>query len=196
MNRRAGGPLLEHHPATAAAADDRRPPSRAWRVVPVALVIFGIWLSAIELAEAARPAEQVRTAALFGHLAALVSGFGAVLVIDWMGLLWALGRRTFLDVTRTADALHVVIWASLFVLVASGVLLHPDAAAVLTRIKLALVLVIAVNGLYAHALAPQLTAVGPGPPPRALLAKAAVTAIVSQACWWAAMAIGFLNSQG
>lgn len=159
------------------------------------LVVVAVWLFSIELADATHPSQPMHVAALFVHLAALVAGFGAVIVIDWIGLLWALGRRTFADVTHTADAVHVVIWASLLVLVASGVLLEPDFSSALTRVKLALVLVIAVNGLQAHALQPRLAALGAAHPPFALLARAGVTATVSQLCWWAAMAIGFANSQ-
>lgn len=159
------------------------------------LLVVAVWLVSIELTEGAHPSHAVHLGALFLHLAALVAGFGAVIVIDWIGILWALGRRTFADVIHTADAVHVVIWASLLVLVSSGVLLEPDLSSALTRVKLALVLVIAVNGLQAHALQPRLAALGATPPPIGLLARAGVTAAVSQLCWWAAMAIGFVNSQ-
>lgn len=160
-----------------------------------AVSIFGVWVASVELSASVHPSAELHTAALFLHLCALVAGFGAVLVIDWIALLWAAGRRSLRDVTRTAEAVHVVIWASLLGLIASGVLLEPNASAMLTRIKLTLVLVIALNGLYAHALQPQLTACGERRPPLGLLAQAAVSAIVSQACWWAALAIGFVNSQ-
>jgi len=166
-----------------------------WVVPVVALGIFLLWLASVELAQAARPSAELHTVALFVHLAALVAGFGAVLVIDWIGLLWALGRRTFFDVTHTADAVHVVIWGSLLALVASGIFLEPDTATVLTRIKLALVLVIALNGLHAHALQPQLVPHRDTPPSPGLLARAGVTAALSQLCWWAAMIIGFCNTQ-
>lgn len=180
---------------TLAAPDVAGPRNRRWILPATALSIFAVWLVTVETGGMVRPSPAVHTAALFVHLSAVVAGFGAVLVIDWIGLLWALGTRTFVDVTRTAEAVHVVIWGSLLALVASGVLLEPDASVPLTRIKLALVLVIALNGLYAAALQPQLTACGSRRPPPGLLAQAVVTATASQACWWAALTIGFTNSQ-
>jgi hypothetical protein len=133
-----------------------------------------------------------RDGALFAHLAALVIGFGGVIVIDWLGLLWMLGRGTLTEVTRAASGLHPLIWSALAVLVISGALLHPDMSSALTRVKLALVLVIAVNGLFATALQRALDRVGDRPP-GGLLVRAASASTVSQASWWATMAIGFAN---
>jgi hypothetical protein len=163
-------------------------------------VVLG-WVLSVEVAQRVNTGYAVHRGALFVHLASLIAGLGAVLVIDWTGLLWVLGRRTFLDVTRTAGALHALIWLGLAGLVFSGVLLRPDACVTLTRVKLALVLVIAVNGLYAHALQPQLAALGERTAPAALLERsssalmqqAAGTAIISQTAWWASVAIGFHN---
>jgi hypothetical protein len=155
-------------------------------------VVLG-WVLAVEIAQHVNPGARLHSLALFLHLASLVAGFGAVLVIDWTGLLWVLGRRTFLDVTRTADALHLLIWLGLAGLTGSGLLLRPDACHPLTRIKLALVLVIAVNGLYAHTLQPRLAALGERNPPAALLHQAGTAALISQVAWWASMAIGFRN---
>lgn len=172
------------------------PPLPEWFVVPVVVFVCAAWAASVWVSGHVVPDPALREVALFVHLAALIAGFGAVLVIDWIGCLWAIGRRTFLDVTRTADAVHGVIWASLVALTASGALLAPDTGSVLTRIKLALVLVIALNGVHAHVLQPRLSAYEPGGrPPAALLARSAATAGVSQACWWTAMVIGFHNHQ-
>ena len=181
--------------AGAPAARPGNPPLPGWFVVPVAGAVCGLWAGAVWVSEHVRPDPALHEVALFLHLAALVAGFGAVLVVDWIGVLWLLGRRTFADVTRTAGAVHVLIWASIAALTASGALLAPDMTSALTRVKLALVLVIALNGLHAHALQPRLAAYGSARPPHALLARSAATALVSQACWWAAMAIGFHNHQ-
>jgi hypothetical protein len=132
------------------------------------------------------------SAALFVHLTALVAGFGAVIALDWLGLLWLLGRRTLSDVTRSAAGLHPLIWGALALLMVSGALLHPDTSSSLTRVKLALVLVIGLNGLFAMALQPELERHCPKPPPGLMMRVAAIAAL-SQVGWWTAMAIGFVN---
>jgi hypothetical protein len=166
----------------------------AARGAATATALVGSWTVAVAVARSVHPSEAWQTAALFAHLAALVVGFGAVIVIDWLGILWVLGRRSLVEVTRTAAAVHVLIWAGLATLVISGTLLEPDTSAALTRFKLALVLVIAVNGLHAASLQPRLrTTFGTDPPPD-LLARAATTALVSQLGWWTAVAIGFANT--
>jgi len=155
--------------------------------------VFGAWLGAVTLAQNVQPGAAWHDVALFAHLAALVVGLGAVMVIDWFGLLWVLGRRTFVDVTRTASAVHGLIWAGFTALVLSGILLEPNTSAPLTRLKLALVLVIGVNGLHAHALQPRLRYARNDVAPD-LLARATITAVVSQLGWWAAAGIGYLNT--
>ncbi|MFE7113173.1 hypothetical protein ACFU98_43225 [Streptomyces sp. NPDC057575] len=138
----------------------------------------------------------LHTAALFVHLASLVLGFGAVLVADYYGLLWITGRCTLRDTLGSTARLHIPIWTGLAGLVISGVMLQPDLTSTLTRTKLALVLILTLNGLQAgllnkrmaeQASSTQLT-------PR-LLAWGAATALVSQICWWGAVVIGFRNSQ-
>src|SRR5690349_17996963 len=118
-------------PARAASS----PPLPQWMLG--ALVGGGVvlgWVASVLLAQHIATGPQTARVALFVHLASLVAGFGAVLVIDWTGLLWICGRRTFLDVTRTADALHLLIWLGLAGLTFSGILLQPDACVPLTRV--------------------------------------------------------------
>jgi len=138
----------------------------------------------------------LHTAALFVHLASLVLGFGAVLVADYCGLLWITGRCTLNDALGSTARLHVPIWTGLAGLVVSGVMLHPDLTSALTRTKLALVLILTLNGLQAGLLNRRTTRRASSAPltPR-LLAWGATTALVSQICWWDAAVIGFRNSQ-
>ena len=138
----------------------------------------------------------LHTAALFGHLASLVLGFGAVLVADYYGLLWISGRCTLSEALGSTARLHVPIWTGLAGLVISGVMLHPDLTSPLTRTKLALVLILTLNGLQAGLLNRRTAQRASSTPltPR-LLAWGATTALVSQVCWWGAVVIGFRNSQ-
>lgn len=134
-------------------------------------------------------------AALFGHLASLVVGFGAVLAVDWVGLLWALRRRELVDVLRAAHTAHLPIWAGYAGLVLTGMLLSPDVTSPMTWVKLALVVVIGWNGLVAMTL---LVPLGEDPEPsraRRLHLVSGVSVVLSQLGWWGAMVIGFLNAR-
>ncbi|RZU73050.1 hypothetical protein EV384_1446 [Micromonospora kangleipakensis] len=133
-------------------------------------------------------------AALFVHLISLVIGFGAVLTVDWFGLMWLLRRRPLQQVLAVADGAHLLIWLGLAGLVASGALLHPDLTSPLTLAKLALVLLVALNGVHAWAVNRRAAAY-PANLPRRLLARTVLVVLISQVGWWGATVIGFLNSR-
>ncbi|GLX17860.1 MULTISPECIES: hypothetical protein [Streptomyces] len=155
-----------------------------------ALVVLaaGLWCSLHMQADAA-----MHSAALFAHLASLVLGFGAVLSADYYGLLWATGRCGLAEVVAATSRLHVPIWAGLGGLVVSGLMLHPDLTSTLTLTKIGLVALLTVNGLQAGLLGRRLEA-ATGEVGRGLLVWGGATALVSQACWWGAVVIGFLNT--
>ena len=45
---------------------------------------------------------------------------GAVLLVDWYGLVWMAGLRTLSECLRLAQAAHPLIWLGLGLLLASG----------------------------------------------------------------------------
>jgi hypothetical protein len=154
--------------------------------VPLSLALAGtVWV-----AHHLESDPTLREVALFAHLASLVVGFGAVLTIDWVGLLWALRLRTLNEVLDTARNVQVPIWVGLMGLVLSGTLLEPDITRQLTQIKLGLVLIVTWNGLVASTLHRRLLS---GSPTRLTLGIAGASALISQSGWWGAMAIGFVN---
>jgi hypothetical protein len=132
-------------------------------------------------------------AALFVHLASLIVGFGAVITVDWFALMWLLRRCQFRQVLTVAHQVHLLIWLGLAGLSASGGLLRPDLDSTPTRIKLLLVLLIALNGVQATVVNRKV-AEFTGRLPRLLLARSVLVALVSQAGWWGAIVIGFLSS--
>lgn len=134
-------------------------------------------------------------AALFGHLACLVLGFGAVLAVDWVALLWLLRRRALDDLLRAADTAHVPIWLGYAGLVLTGMLLEPDLANPATQAKLALVLLVGWNGALAMSLRTPLARLAGRAPAGRVLLVSAVCAGVSQVGWWGAMLLGFLNGR-
>lgn len=131
--------------------------------------------------------------ALFLHLTAIIVGMGAVLTLDWLAVRWLLGRLSLRGLLATAAECHLVIWTGWVVLVLSGALLSPDLSSPLTRVKVAAVLVAGLNGLAAHAMQRHLerrSTVG-----LRLLVLAGTVATISQAGWWTAVAVGFLNAR-
>ncbi|MEV4435488.1 hypothetical protein [Streptomyces sp. NPDC049585] len=179
-------------PATPAAVP-APPVAPALRTLAASLGVCALWAAAVWTAVHLRADPLLHDVALFVHLASLVVGFGAVLTVDWLGLLWLAGKRPLAEVLRTSAAVHPPIWLGLAGLVGSGVLLQPSLSAPLTQVKLALVLLVALNGIHAHVLQERLTTtarVG-----RALLVRCGATVLVSQLGWWGATLIGFLNSR-
>ncbi|GGQ27325.1 hypothetical protein GCM10010215_59520 [Streptomyces virginiae] len=159
------------------------------------LAVCAVWAATTWIALHLRADVTLHTVALFVHLASLVLGLGAVLAIDYYGALWLTGRKTLREVLDFTAPLHVPVWAGLGGLLFSGAFLHPDLSSPLTCVKLGLVLLLSLNGVQASALHQRLAAVDGGPVSRRLMIRGAVTASVSQAAWWGAVAIGFLNSR-
>ena len=138
----------------------------------------------------ASPSPRAHAIALFVHLAALIVGFGAVLSVDWAAALWMVGRREVGDVLDVAATVAVPIWGGYAGLVLSGLFLEPDVTSPVTRAKLAIVLVIGLNGVFAswvHSATVRRES------PR-LLVLGSLSAVVSQVCWWGATVVGFVNA--
>ncbi|MGK5531896.1 hypothetical protein [Streptomyces sp. URMC 129] len=171
---------------------DRLAAPPTWvRNTAAALGCVAAWAASVWTATHLTADPTLHTVALFGHLGALVVGFGAVLVIDYHGLLWLLGRRTLRDVLTLTGSLHLPVWTGTAGLLITGVFLHPDLTQPLTRVKLLAVLAIALNGICATALQRHGTTLTTT---RFLLLGATVAGI-SQLGWWTAVVIGFLNTR-
>jgi hypothetical protein len=137
--------------------------------------------------------------ALFIHLISLVIGFGAVFVIDIFGLLWLL-RMWGVDlplVRRVATITQRLIWIGFVGLVASGIplLVMKGAISDLTKIKLFLVLMVGLNGIFLHYIKQGLDALGENiqAVPARYYFRIGLASGISQLGWWGASAIGFYN---
>lgn len=182
------GPIAAGHEITASGPG--LVPAGA-RYAVVALGVTLIWLGTIWVSIHLHTDPVLHRVALFVHLACLVIGFGGVLTLDWYGILWLLGRRSLRQVVDAAAATHLLIWIGLGGLMLTGILLAPELHR-LTCIKLAAVLVIALNGINAHQFHGTLGA-ATGTLDRGLLTRVAATGVLSQAGWWTACVIGFIN---
>ncbi|GAA1798904.1 hypothetical protein [Agromyces neolithicus] len=156
------------------------------------------WAAAIFLSTLLAPPPWLHSLALFVHLASLIVGFGAVLVVDWYALLWVTEWRTVRDLRQVDVTLKPPIWIGIVGLLASGALLQPDLEAPLTLVKLAAVLVLSLNGVAitrwtAHlARFPRKTRFSSVP--RAARVRFVSSAVLSQIAWWTAVVVGMLNS--
>ena len=187
---------------TAAVTGPRRPPTlpRGGRLVVPALAAAAVWTAlalVVLLPLPALPA-AAHDAVLLVHLAAVVLGLGAVLAIDWHGMLWLAGRLRLEDLLAVTARLVVPVWLGLAGLVASGALLLPQTPDLLTVVKLVLVAVVAANGVNATALEQRMRAAAAragGRLPRRLLLRGLTAGAVSQLGWWGATIIGFLHAR-
>jgi hypothetical protein len=75
---------------------------------------------------------------LAGHILALVLAFGTILVVDWLGLLWLMGKVHMHESPKLETAAKPLIWGGLALLLASGALIQPDLTNPVTAVKLGL----------------------------------------------------------
>lgn len=158
-----------------------------------ASAMYAVLAAALWVSAHLHPDATLHKVALFAHVASLVVGFGAVLVADYLLILWLLRRSTFAAAVHGASKLHVPIWIGVIGLVLSGILLEPDLAVGTTRVKLAFVALLTLNGLQATVLSKRVEA-SAGALSLGLLTWGGVTTTVSQICWWGSLVIGFLTA--
>ncbi len=192
-------------PVAVAVKDIR---SELVRDAVLTVAIVGSLIAAIAASTRFEVTPVVRDMALFVHLASLVLGFGSVLAIDWFGMRLMIGKTSMPDMLAITAALTPPIWLGLAGLVGSGVVLRPDLSSPLTVLKLTLVTIVAVNGIHARALHRAFVRLPQVPPSsrrrhrrrrfsydRRLMIRGMVSGALSQACWWSATLIGFLNAR-
>jgi hypothetical protein len=132
----------------------------------------------------------------FAHIASLILAFGAVLVVDVFGLLWIVRKKTQSEVFRVAGVTQTLIWIGWFGLVATGVPLLVIMGLVdqLTWLKLFLVALIGLNGLFLERIKKAAEKVpDSAAPPARLIFRMGFAAVVSQFAWWSVTLIGFYH---
>ncbi|QQS27025.1 hypothetical protein IPM44_00370 [bacterium] len=136
---------------------------------------------------------------LFVHLVAFAVGFGSVMLVDITGALWAIGRTQKDLVVRVGAIAQWVIWASVALLVISGLVLLPDNITTQLKIKLVAVGILVINGFLLAGLHKATEAAHQDKfieLPHSLQLRSIILISVSQMMWWTAMFIGFLSSFG
>lgn len=167
------------------------------RAVAYVAVAAG-WAASIWISTLLAPPAWLHSLALFVHLASVIVGLGAVLVVEWYGLLWMTEWRSVRELRQVDRTLKLPIWVGLIGVLASGALLQPNLDDPITLVKLGAVLVLSLNGV---AITRWTTYFGRFPrkmrfgalPWRARF-RFISSAVVSQIAWWTAVFIGMLNS--
>ncbi len=142
-------------------------------------------------------ADFIEKLPLFIHLISLVVGFGAVIVVDVWGLLWILNKQKLSQVMSVAGVTQKLIWLGFLGLVVSGLFLGAHYDKPRTQLKIGLVVMLGINGLYLAYLknwAEKLGDVKFGKSPVMFRLQMAMATTVSQIGWWGAVIIGFLTA--
>lgn len=157
------------------------------------------WTLAVLLGASVTVEGPVRVLAMTTHIIAMVLAFGAILLVDWHGFLWLIGRRELSETIRLDDAASPLIWIGILGMLFSGAFLSPNLANPLTVVKLVAVLILMLNGIMLIPLMRRLLVMPPTTTFRALTSGQRFHMLscltVSQACWWTAIVIGFINAE-
>lgn len=185
------------NPVTTTPLKAKQRHRRRRRAVAYVAIAAG-WAASIWISQLIVAPPWLHAIALFVHLASLIIGLGAVLMVEWYGILWMTEWRSVRDLRQVDLTLKLPIWAGLIGLLASGALLHPDLSSPATLVKLGAVLVLSLNGVALT----RWTMYFAGFPrkmrfkalPKRARARFVGSAILSQIAWWTAVIIGMINS--
>jgi hypothetical protein len=167
---------------------------RAFAYWGVLLAMYvSLWLGSSIVAP-----EWMHYPVLLVHLASVIVGLGAAVVLEAKGLLWTIGRRTLGELRQTERTVTPLAWLGIIGLLATGIFLHPDLTQPLTALKMAAVLAVALNGVAMTRVAGELARLPADARyrslPRRLRQWCVWSAVVSQVGWWAAVVIGMLST--
>lgn len=157
------------------------------------------WAIALALSPFLEASGVLHDLALGGHLIGMVVGFGAVLLVDWHGLVWLSGLRTFRDSLRIGEAAHPLVWMGLLLILVTGAFLGPDLDQPTTWVKQLAVLALVNNGVAVRRLGARLSLLKPrihsiAELPQRHRVAMILTLTVSQVAWWTAAIVGFLET--
>lgn len=203
---RVGGSIRLPRPALRPLSDRARRErlevlraARHRRALGYAAVMIGMWLS-LWVGTSVQVREMLHLPFLFVHLASVIAGLGATVVLDAKAVQWVLGRATLSDVHRIEQAVTPLAWLGVTGLLFSGAFLSPDLGDPLTALKMVAVFVAAMNGVAIGKLTDALDRMPAGTPfrrtPTRLKLWCTGSATVSQLAWWCAVVLGMMNTAG
>ncbi len=176
--------------------ESERTTRRLVAALSVAAVV--IWLLSVMVSTVVHVDTSAFNVSVVLHDLFLVLAFGSIILVDWHGFLWFIGKRELAETIRLDGAATPLIWIGLAGLLATGAFLGPHLNNPMTELKLGAVLVLSLNGIMLIPLTRRLAR---------LPAKAAFMdlmpgqrihllscLVISQLCWWTAIIIGFVNA--
>jgi hypothetical protein len=178
-----------------------RESERSTRLLVIALsaAATAAWLLSVTMSTAVHVGGYAHSLAVVVHVLSLVVAFGAITLVDWQGFLWLIGRRELAEIIRLDGSATPLIWGGLAGMLATGVFLNPHLYNPMTDVKLAAVLVLSLNGIMLIPLMRRLAHLPPDVSFRDLRVGQRIHLLtclaISQACWWTAIIIGFINSE-
>lgn len=157
------------------------------------LLTLAMTIGAMLLGHQLQPPAWLSRAALAVHLVSLVVGFGAVLTVDWYGLLWAVRRAPLWMVLQHANRVGPLIWIGVAGLVLSGALLEPSMMRLPGLLRAVAVLGAVTIGILGQCQGRRMSHTLPTGPVDTRLSL--LLAGGSQVCWWTAIVVGFLTHE-
>lgn len=133
---------------------------------------------------------------LFIHIVSLITAFGAVIAIDFAGLMWMIKKISLKNVTTIANTTQKLIWIGWVGLVFSGsfLILFKGYIDELTVIKVFFVLMVGLNGIFLHFIKKSTEALGDvNELPPYIMYRMTLASTISQLGWWGALTIGFVH---
>lgn len=176
---------------------ERRRIARHRRSVAYWWVVIG-WMLSLWLSTQLVPQEWLHYVMLIGHLGCVIVGLGAAVLLEVNGFLWMRGAASLDHVRRTEPTVTGLAWVGIIGLLATGAFLEPDLGNPLTVLKMAAVLLAALNGVAMTRMTAELHRMHGEIPfdriPRRMKIWAVWSAIVSQVAWWTAVIVGAVNT--
>ncbi|NJC20975.1 hypothetical protein BJ994_000051 [Arthrobacter pigmenti] len=167
------------------------------RIAFLSLAAIAAWIASVTIGSVVRVEPPVEQVALTFHTLSVVAAFGAVLLVDWVGFLWLITRRQLHETSRIESAALPIIWAGIGGLLITGALINPDMQNPFTVVKTAAVLILTLNGIL---LIPCMRRLNSKPRHTRFVdldvgmrTHLLICLGISQACWWTAMIVGFVN---
>ncbi len=160
----------------------------------LAVLVPAILALLVVLSPQITPSPEVRSVALFVHLASMIVALGGVIAIQWYGILWMRGQIGFASVVTSASILSIPIWVGYAGLVTSGVFLDPDLDQGWIVVKMVSVGFAGVLGIAARSINRRLRRANG--PTRRLLRQGVAIAVLAQIAWWTAVIIGLATTRG
>ncbi|MFE6734748.1 hypothetical protein [Microbacterium sp. NPDC057650] len=181
------------------ALDEQRSLARHRRAVGYLMVSLGMFAS-LWISTQIQPAPWMHLPMLFAHLASVIAGLGATVMLDVKALRWVMGTQQLNELWVFEKSVTPLAWAGIVGLLFTGAFLQPTLDSPLTVLKMAAVFVAAMNGVALGRLTDELHRMPPdtrfAATPTRLKLWCLSSASTSQVAWWTAVIIGMLNTSG